>query len=1161
MPKWTTAQQNAISAKNSDILVSAAAGSGKTAVLTQRVVDMITDLNSGVSIERLLVVTFTNAAAAEMRARISKKLTEISKLEPNNTHILGQISLLPSAKICTIDSFCINLVRENFFNLNIAQDFKILDNAEQMLIEDTVINDIVEEHYKSESEQFKALIELLCSTKNDRDLISAVKRISSYISAQPFPNLWLDMCCEQYNPNVKFEDSFFGEYIFSEVKRVSNEALDLISRAENALDISDELYDKYSLMLRQDRGIFESLADGSITSFDELKSRADSIEFMRMPSKPKYTSPVKTYLANIRNIYKDIVKKDIAPLMMANSAGVQKDNEYLYPIAKTLCDIVREYTEKTLEVKREMNAYSFSDIEHFAIELLFTLGENGEFVRTDLAKELENSFDEILVDEYQDTNAAQDALFASLSNGHNRFMVGDVKQSIYRFRLAMPEIFNGKKDSFAHYSKESKELHQKIILDKNFRSRKGICDYTNFVFSHIMSREIGELEYTDEEYLNYGSDYADSNIPSAGLCLLETPEGEDSDEYEARQAAKLILSKIKNGETVREGDTYRKIGFSDFAVLFRSPKNRLPIWTKVFAEYGIPASANNRVNLFDNNEVVILLSLLRTIDNPSRDVPLLATLMSVFYGYTAEQIAEAKVKHRTSKLYGCITAEQDTFSRFIDDIDKYRRYAASMSVENFLRQIISDTSYIAVISAMGDARQRKLNVMKFVELAAVFDKGENIGLTSFIRFVDNIIKSEVSVDSAELGYSGESSVKLMSIHQSKGLEFPVCIFASSAHKYNTEDLRDLIQLNNKCGIGLKVYNEAQLYRYNSVQYSCIKNMNSCALMSENLRVLYVAITRAKEQFITFASYKNIASAVEKAAAKIVDGTICSTTVKHAQNDADLLLMTALLHKDGGELRKMTDVDVRTDLSFDFDMQIFFDSDIDISTNAESNTAKPDELLVNAIRKKLEYSYFASELSAFSSKRSASELDERDSGFKFFAKTKPAFLDSSGMTSAERGSAMHAFMQYADFDVAKDDIEAEVNRLLDRHFITEKQAEVLDREKLKKFFDSNIAHRMLKSPAVYRELKVTSLIPACELENTDFDDKILVQGIADCIFEEDGELVLVDYKTDYVKTADELLDLYKKQLAFYKIAAQKTLKKPVKQALLYSFSLSEECVYK
>ena len=1161
MPKWTDEQLSAINATGSNILVSAAAGSGKTAVLTQRVIRTITDVNNPVDIDKLLIVTFTNAAAAEMRSRISKALSELSLKEPNNTNILRQISLLPSAKICTIDSFCINLVRENFFKLDIAQDFKILDNAEQLLIEDTAINEIIEEHYKADNPQFKALVELLCSSKNDRDLVGAVKRIANYISAQPFKDAWLDMCCEQYNPSIPLSESYFAKYVFNEVKESAANALDMINSAEGLLDFGDELFEKYSAMLQKDRELFAALISLVDGGWDNLKEYAESIRFSSMPYKRGYTSPVKEQLAGIRDAYKDIVKSDILPLLMSDSAEIAADNEYLYPIIQTLCTVVNEYIEKTLEIKREMNAYSFADIEHFAIELLFYQNSDGEVIRTDLAEEFENTFCEILVDEYQDTNAAQDKLFEMLSNGHNRFMVGDVKQSIYRFRLAMPEIFNSKKDSFAPYDESSSELSQKIILDKNFRSREGICDFTNFLFSHLMSRKIGELDYESDDYLNYGADYKESEIPSAQLCIIETPEGEDVDEYEARQAARLILTKIKSGERIKDGETYRKIKFSDFAVLFRSAKKRMPIWAKVFAEYNIPTASNNRVNLFDNNEVAILLSLLRTVDNPSRDVPLLATLMSVFYGYTAEQIAAAKVKQSGINLYSSISADKETFGSFLTDIELYRKYAASMSVENFIRRIVSDTSYLSLISAMGDGEQRRLNVMKFIELASVFDKGENVGLTSFIRFVDSIIESGVDVDSAELVHTGSSSVQLMSVHQSKGLEFPVCILASSAHKYNTEDLRDLVQLNNSCGIGLKVNNESGLYRYNSMQYSCVRNINADASMSENLRVLYVAITRAKEQFITFASYKDIASMVNKLASKLAAGRIYPSTVKHIQSDGDLILLCALMHKNSSKLRNLTEIEVPVDNSFNFDLGVSFGADVSVVESTEEVIVPPNAELVKVISEKLDFNYARSELSHISSKRSASELDERDSGFKFFAKSKPAFLDSAGMTAAEKGSAMHAFMQYADFDAAKADVESEVERLLSRAFITPQQAEVLDREKLRRFFASDIARRMLNADRIYREYRLTSLVPAYELEDTELDDKVLVQGIADCIFEEDGELVLVDYKTDYVKSAEELLDLYKKQLAFYKNAAEKALKKPVKQSLLYSFSLGAECVYK
>ena len=1161
MPEWTPSQRNAINARGSEILVSAAAGSGKTAVLTQRVVNKVTDPDNPVNIDRLLIVTFTNAAAAEMRARISKALTELSIREPNNTNVLRQISLLPSAKICTIDSFCINLVRENFFKLDIAQDFTILDTAQERLIEDNAVNEIIEEHYQTESEDFKKLVELLCSTKNDSELVNAVKRISSYISAQPFPEHWLDMSCEQYNPDVEVAENAFGTYVISEIRHYASAALEIIDYLASQLEKGDELYDKYSVMLADDKRVFLDILTACDAGWNNLKSTVDGVKFTTLPSKRGYVSPVKTLLSNARSLYKDIIKKDIAPLVIYNSEDITADNEYLYPVINTLCGVVKEYTAKALEMKKELNSYSFSDIEHFAIQLLFYRNDDGIISRTDLATELQASFDEILVDEYQDTNAAQDYLFEMLSNGRNRFMVGDVKQSIYRFRLAMPEIFNAKKDSFEYYDEDSDALHQKIILDRNFRSRKGICDYANFLFSQLMTRKIGELDYGSDDYLNYGSDYKESAVPSVKLNLIETPEGVDTDEYEACQAAQMILSKVRSGELIREGDSYRKIKYSDFAVLFRSAKKLMPVWTQVFREYGIPVASNNRVNLFDNNEVAILLSLLRTVDNPSRDIPLLATLMSVFYGFSAEQIASAKVKHSGNNLYASIVYDTETFSDFVSDLERYREYAASMSVEGFIRLVVGETSYLSVISAMGDGEQRRLNVLKFIDIAAAFDKGENVGLTAFIRYVDRIIADGADVESAELSLTGQSSVQLMSVHQSKGLEFPVCILAGTAHKYNNTDLKDLVQLNNQSGIGLKVNNESGLYRYDSLQYSCIKDTNTAASMSENLRVLYVAVTRAKEQFITFASYKSVEKAVDRLAAKIPCEDVAFPVVKHLQCDADLILITALRHRDASALRGLTDCEVLTNSMFDFDIDISFGEDVLAREESAEETVPYSEELIEEIAEKLSFKYDKSELSAYSAKRNASELNEREIGFRFFAKSKPAFLDNSGLTSAEKGSAMHAFMQHADYSAACVNVEAEIARLLEKYCISEVQAEALDRNELRAFFNSDVFKRMLKSDRVYREIRLSSFVPVCELEETKLTEPVLVQGVADCIFEEDGKLILVDYKTDRVSSEDELLDMYKKQLSFYKSAAEKSLNKPVSQSLLYSFYLQKECVYK
>jgi ATP-dependent helicase/nuclease subunit A len=1161
MPNWTTAQQSAIDARGSNILVSAAAGSGKTAVLVQRVINMITDENNPVDVDKLLIVTFTNAAAAEMKSRIAKSLNGLLLEQPNNTNIQKQISLLPNAKICTIDSFCMNLVRENFFNLDISQDFKILDNSQQLLIEQNAVDEVVNSLYEEDKEDFKLLVELLSSAKNDSDFSNTVKKINSFIMAQPFPIDWLEGVCESYNPDISIDDSWMKQYVFLQIEYYISFMKEIINSSFESLSTDDELYDGYSDMLNKDLLLVEQIRKALSASWDDMKNVLDNISFSKMPSKRGYVSESKELIASNRKLMKSIITSDIQPIITANSDEYKQDCECLYPALKLLVKIIADYNAKMFEMKKEINSYSFSDIEHFAIQLLFYKNTDGDVVRTNLAKEYEDNFEEILVDEYQDTNSAQDKLFEMLSNGNNRFMVGDVKQSIYRFRLAMPQIFNNKKDSFSDYNESSKNINQRIILDKNFRSRSGICDYTNFIFSHLMTKKIGELDYTKAEYLNNGAEYESTDIPSAQLKVVTPPEDVDSDEYEAMQVAKLIKDKVKSKEQIKDGDEYRNVKYSDFAVLFRSTKARMPIFVKVFNDYEIPVISNNKVNLFDNNEVAILVSLLRVIDNPVQDIPLLATLMSVFYGYSADDIARAKVNYKGSNLYASISADKEHFSAFLDDLDKYKKYASSMSVEDFLRQIISDTSYLAVISAMGNCEQRRLNVMKLVDIAKNFDNGDNVGLTAFMRYIDSIINSKLDVESASLSHVGEDAVSLMSIHQSKGLEYPICIFAGTSHKYNTEDLKDLIQLNSDLGIGLKVNNEEGLYRYNSVQYTCIKDKNMSASMSENLRVLYVAITRAKEQFISFITLKDSAKHIDSLGSKIVNNKISPAVAKHISSDGDFLLLCGLIHKDGKVLRDFCSANIIADPLADFKMSIDFLNEIEQPNVVEENKALPDEKLVDEIAKTLEFKYERQSLSGYSSKRTASSLDEKEQNYKFFAKTKPAFLNTEGMTSAQKGTAMHAFMQYCDYNLAKGDLECEIKRLTDSAFITQEQAKSLNRNKLNNLFMSDFAKRMFESDNIYREIKVSTFVPVNELENTDFNDKVLIQGIADCVFEENGELVLVDYKTDKVKSPEELLSLYKNQISFYKKAVAKTLKKPVKQALLYSFCLDKVCVYK
>ncbi len=1171
MPNWTKPQQNAIDARNSNILVSAAAGSGKTAVLTERVIKLITDINLDVDIDKLLIVTFTNAAAAEMKTRISNKLLKIIAEEQNNSNALRQLSLLPNAKISTIDSFCIALVRENFFKLDIEQDFRILDDSENALLEQTAIDELFDMLYEEDSIEFKELVNMFSSTKDDKGLTENVKKISRFISSQAFPDLWLDEACNTYNPEIEFKNSFWAQYVVNETNELLKVVKDLHSQAINVLNPFDEKHAKLFDVLESDGKIIDALIDNAKTDrwdeeFEMLKVFKSS--FVRFPS---VKCDEKDFVKANRDLYKNIIIKSIPPMYSITSSDYMNDCEVFYPLIKKLTDIVKQFNQKTYEMKKELNAFTFSDTEHFAINLLFYPDENGEIVKTDLAKELESSFYEILVDEYQDTNAAQDTLFQVLSNGKNRFMVGDVKQSIYKFRLAMPSIFTDKKDSFTLYDESNNDINQKIILSNNFRSRKGVCDYVNFVCKQVMSKKVGGIEYNEEEMLNSSADFNDTDIPSAQIKYAVTPEGEDADEYEAHQIANYIIKKINNKEQIKDGNGYRTIRYGDFAILLRSAKRRMNVIAEVFSQYGIPTVSNNKVNLFDNKEVTILLNFLRTIDNPTQDIPLLATLMSVFYGYSADDISQAKVDCPYGNLYSSISSS-NAFSRFVDDLKTYREYASSMSVENLVRQIIKDTSYLSLISAMGNHEQRVQNIMLLVDIAKRFDNGENVGLTAFIRYIDSIIDNKFNVESACVNASGVDAVTIMTVHHSKGLEFPVCILAGANHKYNKDDVnKGIMQLNaQQNGIGLKVYNDEKLCRYDSLQYSVLKDINNYELMSENLRVLYVAMTRAKEQFVTFitVSSKGIEKYVDKRSKKLISSSSSSVpvispfVVKEVNTDAELLTLCALIHKDGKILRDMCS---KNDIGFDMYTDFHLDIEL-LDVESEPEQTEPQQVsynpeLLSQINDKLSFKYEHLGVSAFTSKRTASSLDAPEQDFKYSATSKPAFLSKGNMTSAQKGTAMHTFMQFCDYKFAKENLENEIERLVSFSFLTDEQAKVLDRKRLSAFFNGNFADRMFGSSHIYREIKVSSFVPVNEIEDTDFTDEVLIQGIADCVFEENGELVLVDYKTDKADSEEELLDKYKNQIAFYKKAVAKTLNKPVKEAVLYSFSLNKVCIYK
>ena len=540
MPKWTDAQQDAIDARGGNILVSAAAGSGKTAVLIERVSKCITDPGHPVDIDRLLIVTFTNAAAAEMRSRLSVRLRQILAADPGNANAKRQLSLLSGADICTIDAFCLKLVRENFFSLNLAADFRLLDENENDRLFEEAIDTVLTEFYEEADPDFLHLTEAFTTPDKDRDLFGLIKELMRFMNAQAFPFDWLEQAVAAYDPAVPLMDSPWYPVLKRQVEEMLETAAALVKQSAGQLPPA-------------------------------FMKQGFPVAFANMPRVRKDIDPqVKAALAANRDIYKTIITKDIKTFLVSDSADYAQDTADLYPIYRALLRVVQAVDRLVREKKDELGGYAFSDIEHFAIDLLMEKAADGTVQATALGRQLQGRYAEILVDEYQDTNEAQDRLFAFLSNGGNRFMVGDVKQSIYRFRLAMPQIFMAKKDSYTPYNRLHPAFPAAITLDKNFRSRAGVCAYVNQVFSLFMTRRVGELDYTQSEYLNPFDSTPPDSVPHAALHILDAATGKDHGMDEPMAVARLIAKKVQSGETVQDGDSRRPLRYGDFAILMRS---------------------------------------------------------------------------------------------------------------------------------------------------------------------------------------------------------------------------------------------------------------------------------------------------------------------------------------------------------------------------------------------------------------------------------------------------------------------------------------------------------------------------------------------------------------------------------------------------------------
>lgn len=1173
--KWTTDQQHAIECCKGSVLVSAAAGSGKTTVLVERVIRRLTDKDNPCSAEDLLIVTFTRAATAQMREKIGATILKRLSEDPTDRHLRRQYMLLPFAKICTIDSFCNDLVRENFHALGISPDYSLLDNETAVIMKNDVCEAMLERAYEEDSDgSFSGLSDMMSSGSSDEDFAKLIIKMYDISTAYPFPDLWLDSLIEEYSqPDIN--KSCWGGII----KKYVCDMLDYCVSSSNdmmaAMESDSIVADAYGAAVQSDINMYAELREKVNRDWDEALEAFNTVKYMGLGRVPKgYESETKNTVMTARKKLKDLLKK--VPNIMCVSSGEHSEDVRLMrgPVTK-LIELVKQFGREYSAEKDKMNSADFSDILHRALNLLAVSDGRGGYIKTDLARELSSHYVEILVDEYQDINEAQDMIFKAISaDENNLFTVGDVKQSIYRFRQAMPEIFLRRRSTT--HSFESGKYPLGITLGSNFRSRVGVTSCVNYIFRQLMSTEAGELEYDDSEALNAAAKYPERDTPDCELHVV-TDKGNRADtlEAQARYVARYIDRTVREGKTlVTKGGALHPASYGDFCILLRTAKNVSSVYANALSERGIPVFSPETGGFFEAAEISFILSLLRVLDNPVQDIPLAAVMLSPLFGFSAGELADirASAKERleageTEPLYRSVTASADEgdekAAAFLKKIESLRRLSLTLSAGELVRRVCEETGFDAIAGAMPDGERRRLNIGLLCDYAEKYEAAGNLGLSGFIRFIDKVARTSGDLATAARPSENADIVRIMTVHQSKGLEFPICILADMQHAFNERDNTESVLISSSAGLGMKRRTEDGISVYDTASRRAAVITSERMGRSEEMRVLYVALTRAKENLVMVTSVPNPEKGLAKVAVECGIGERANPfAVLRMNNFSDLVLTALMRHPAADELRKLSGVDVPIFLPEKdrFKLKVVVsdsESFMAESANEQKIAAKP--VFFDEVCERLDYSDPRSVLSSVPAKRAASDGSERGINREYFASSRPAFMSSGGLTPAQRGTATHKFMQFSNYAAARADIESELARLVDGGFLSEEEGKAVNVSAAKRFFMSSLAERIFASDNVMREKKFAALFPAKffypELTGEAAEEKIVVQGIADCVFVEDGKLVIVDYKTDTGVDAEALLDRYSAQLGIYREALSQALGTPVKETLLYSFFMN------
>lgn len=1271
---FTPEQQNVIDARDCTLLVSAAAGSGKTAVLVQRVIEKLLDRNMPQEIDRLLVVTFTNAAAAQMKERIGARLLEMLGQEvfAGNAHLQRQMLLLRGAPIMTIHSFCLSLLREFFYELDLDPSFRIAEEAELVLLRADVMERLLERHYGSGAEEgeetgteeeqklFLRLTECIGSGKNDDALVDAIEKLYRFSQSAPFPESWLYKAAENFERIADTGELSEGDACIQMVQQMAKQTVsDCLALQRQAYDIccQPDGPETYQEAVEADGRWFARLLEAG--SYDETAAILEEPYTALSRKKSTAAEEAKQRVKDLRAEYKKLIERLKKDFFFADRAQMGEDIAKMAPLMKLLLSLCSEFSGEFAREKAERGILDFGDLEHLAVRLLVRETEEG-YAATETARLLRKRYDEIMMDECQDSNEIQDLILWSISREEegapNRFMVGDVKQSIYKFRMAKPELFMQKYEEYAVYGENAGMAsgtgsYAKIVLSGNFRSRRAVVGYVNTVFASLMQKEFGGIEYDGDAMLYCYADYApdrEENKTELLLTRLEAPamdssapeadglepakaakgkaaeiaeeeddgaDGQDKIKREAYLVAARIRRLLEDGflvsdgeETDENGEKHKKLrpaAYRDVTVLLRTMSGTAESFLEVFSELGVPAVAETQTGFFKAQEVAVALNALRMIDNPRQDIPLVSVLRSEMVGLSGEELAmiriktrgEAKEKDAKKSFFEAMRQfaatkwnQQDTASEalagklrhFLNMRDGLCRLAACSGVAEVLRELYRVTRYPEFVRVKTGGEQRCDNLAMLVEKAKSFEKTSYSGIFDFVRYIDRLIKYET--DSGEAGTDGGAdAVRLMSIHKSKGLEAPIVVVAGLSRQFNMMDVRAELVLHAELGIGMKYRDEVLRVEAPTLYKSLIARKLLQDLLAEELRVLYVALTRAKEKLILSAAVDSEEKLLEKAKQLDCRGQKVSYSTLFSAKSLLGFLVPTLLHSmeqgvllrvDERKLLQLTEEEVSNTQSAVETMAERYR----LLAGRELGQSFHEELTRELDRRQgFVYPYPClgkkRKLSVSDLKKAAYADEAQEELFPEKEPPKPVleFLqakEKKGVSGSERGTLYHRIMQCMDFTKEYQDaasVSEEISRLISCGRIRPDAGELVSAKKLFGFFSSKLGRRMqaaARNGVLVREQPfVIGLLYASvyKTEERAGDEYVMVQGIIDAYFEEEGKLVLVDYKTDRVAEngKEELTRRYRIQMDYYEKALVQSFGREVSERIIYAFWSGEE----